>query len=324
MDTETLIQKIIEKSKLSREEVDKKIESKQKELSGLISKEGAAYIIAKDIGLDLFTKKKRRLQIRNIIGGIRNLDLTARVSKIFQPIHFEKNGKKSQVANVLLSDGSGLIRMSLWDDQVKLLEKLKPGMVIDIHGAYTKDDSRGGAEVRLSRRGGFKESDVELPKADTSQAKSERNNISDLKENGTYELRATVVQLFESGPFYEICPDCGSRLKRTVKGFECQTHGVVSPSFSIVLSGVIDDGTGNMRTVFFRDAALKLINMNIDTALRYMNNLFENIDVLGKEFVLSGRVKKNQMFNRTEFVVSDVREVDAKEEVKNLVSQLKT
>ena len=302
---------------LSKEDVEKKIESKQQELSGLISKEGAAYIIAKEVGLELFGKTKRRLQIKNIIGGIRNLDLTARVHKLFQPIDFEKNGKKSQVANVMLSDGSGIIRMSLWDDQVKLLEKLKEGMVIDIYGAYTKDDSRGGVEVRLSKRGGFRESKVELPTLDKVESDVQRSNICSLKENGYYEIKAAIVQLFESGPFYEVCPECGSRTKRTAKGFECQKHGIVQPTFSVVISGIIDDGTGNMRAVFFRDMALKLIGMDINKALEYMDNLFENIDVLGKEFILTGRVKKNQMFNRTELVVSNVEEVNVKNEIQN-------
>lgn len=322
MDTEEIILKIMEKSKLSREEIDKRIGAKQSELAGLVSKDGAAYIIAREIGLDLFNKVKRRLQIKNVIGGIRNLDLTARVHKMFQPLEFEREGKKSSVANVILSDGSGVIRLSLWDDQIKLLEKLKVGMVVDIYGAYTKDDGRGGVEVRLSKRGGFKESTMQLPALDKTEMKFERCDISNLKENGNYELRAMVAQLFESGAFYEVCPECGSRIKRTAKGFECQKHGIVNPSFSIVISGVIDDGTGNIRAVMFKDAALKLIGMDLNKALDHMDDLFQNIDALGKEFIFTGRVRKNQMFNRTEFIISDLKDVDVKNEINEQMKAL--
>jgi ssDNA-binding replication factor A large subunit len=241
---------------------------------------------------------------------------------MFQPLEFEREGKKSSVANVILSDGSGMIRLSLWDDQIKLLDKLKPGLVVDIYGAYTKDDGRGGVEVRLSKRGGFKESTMELPVLDKTERIFDRCNIADLKENGNYEIRAMVAQLFESGAFYEVCPECGSRIKRTKNGFECQKHAVVQPSFSIVISGVIDDGTGNIRTVLFREAALKLIGMDLNKALDHMDDLFQNIDVLGKEFIFIGRVRKNQMFNRTEFVISDLKNVDVKSEISNQILAL--
>jgi ssDNA-binding replication factor A large subunit len=95
MDSNELVQKIIEKTGLSQEEVQKKILEKQRELSNLISKDGAAYIIAKELGLDILPKTKRRLEIKNVIPKITDLKLTARVIRVFEPREFKsKAGKK--------------------------------------------------------------------------------------------------------------------------------------------------------------------------------------------------------------------------------------
>ena len=65
MDFETIVNKIKEKTNLKEEEINRKVIEKQQELSNLVSKEGAAYIIAKELGLDIFPKTKRRLEIKN-------------------------------------------------------------------------------------------------------------------------------------------------------------------------------------------------------------------------------------------------------------------
>ena len=94
-----------------------------------------------------------------------------------------------------------------------------------------------------------------------------KTNIQELKEGETAEIRASLVQLFETGIFYEICPQCESRVVKEGKTFKCPEHGVVEPNKTIVLSGIIDDGTANIRAVFFRNVALDLIGMDIKQAL---------------------------------------------------------
>jgi hypothetical protein len=62
--------------------------------------------------------------------------------------------------------------------------------------------------------------------------------------------------------------------------------------------------------------------MDIKDAIKIRDSFFENIDVLGKEFMISGRVRKNVAFNRLEFVVSDVRDLDFEEEINKLINNL--
>jgi ssDNA-binding replication factor A large subunit len=302
MDFGELLSKIMEKTGSSQDDIQRKIIEKQRELSNLVSKEGAAYIIAKELGLDVFPKTtKKRLEIKNIVPKIRDLKLSARIVRVFEPREFKgKTGKQGKVASIILGDESGNIRLSLWDDQTDVVEKLSPGMAVETFGAYTKEDGVGGVELRLGKLGGVKileNSDLPEIKSGAAPSGGGRTSIADLKEGETCELRASVVQLFETGIFYEICPTCGSRVTKEGKEFKCAEHGTVEPTKTIVLSGIIDDGTGNIRVVFFRDVALALIGMDIKKAVENEDAFFESINVLGKEFIVTGKARKNKMFN---------------------------
>jgi len=328
MDFEIILQKIIDKGSITKNEAEKRIIEKQNELSNLVSKEGAAYIIAKEMGIELFPQKsqtQRRLEIKNILPKIRNLNLEARIVNIFPVKEFESKGRKGKVASVILGDQTGTIRMSLWDQQTEMIDKLKPGMAVEVFGGYTRENNIGSVEIRLSGRGGVKileQSDLpEISKMKTER--KARSSIRELKEGEFTELRAAVVQLFETNYFYEVCPECGSRVKEET-GFKCEEHGKVKPAKNIVLSGVIDDGTGNIRAVFFRDNALKLIGMDMEEALKRQDALLHDLDVLGKEFIMSGRVRRNKMFNRLEFVANKVSDIDIEREASKLINKLGT
>ena len=326
MEFEDIVKKIMKKTNLNDEEVDKKILEKQQELSNLVSKEGAAYIIAKELGLDVFSKIKRRLEIKNVVPKLRNLNITARIVKVFETREFKKKNKTGKVANIVLGDSSGTIRLSLWDQQTEIAEKLKAGTAVELFGAYTKDNGIGGVEIRLGNKGGIKIlEDSDLPVLEEiKQREVIENNIIDLKEGSMGEIRAAVVQLFETNVFYEICPECGTRITKESDKFKCKEHGKVEPKYMMILSGVIDDGTGNIRAVFFRDNALKLIGKDIEEALNIRDSFFENIDVLGKEFMMFGRVRRNKLFNRLEFVANNIREIDVEGQINKIINNLTT
>jgi replication factor A1 len=325
MDFNSIVSEIKKKTEMTDEELNKRIIEKQQELSNLVSKEGAAYIIAKELGLDIFTKTTRRLEIKNILPKLRNTNLTARIVRVFPAKEFKKNDKTGKVATLILGDGTGTIRLSLWDAQTDIVKELKPDMAVEVFGAYTKENGAGGVEVRLGNKGGVKvlpSSDIPSIKMMEGEANDVERRIDSLKDGSSGEIRAAVVQLFDTNVFYEVCPTCGKRVTKEEGKFKCAEHGVVRPSMTMVLSGILDDGTGNIRAVFFRENALKLIGMDIDKAMKIKDSFFEHIDVLGKEFVFFGRVRKNAAFNRAEFVVNDVRDVDLEDEINKLLNNL--
>lgn len=318
MNLEQITEKIVSVTQQPKEEVNRKILEKQRELSMLISLEGAAYIVAKELGLGLMEKTHHRLEIRNMVAGMRSLSLTATVIKTLPVREFERNGKKSRVASIMLADASGTTRLSLWDEQTDLLQQVKENTVVEIRGGYTREDNRGGIEIRLGRQGTIRQTEEAPVKV---EARSESADISRMREGGVYEVRAALLHVFESNPFYEVCPQCGSRIR--MPDFRCAEHGEVRPSYAMVVSGVIDDGAANMRIVFFRDAAEKALGAKTSEALARKDTLFEKVENLGREFIFSGRVRKNQLFERLEFITQDFRPISPKEEAARLLEELK-
>ncbi len=331
---EKIIEKICEHTGIDEDKVKKMILEKQDELSGLVSEEGAAYIVARELGVNLIRETKRQLKIKNIIPGLRSVDLVARVVKIMEPREFERNGKSGKVLNVILGDETGTIRFSLWNEEIEVVEsgKLKEGDTIKISGAYVKADHMDNPELRIGR-GTIEKTDqiVDLPPAESIEknfSTIKRCEIRDFREGKMCEVRATLVQAFRKSPFYEVCPQCGSRVTKKEDKWVCDDHGEVEPKHHVVLSGIIDDGTGNIRAVFFRDMAEKVFGKSLkeleEIAEKNKDTLsvFEHIEGLGKDFIFRGRVRKNTYSERMEFVVNEVQDVDVKKEIDSLLSEL--
>ena len=317
-----IVKRISFASGLGEEEVLAKIEDKKLELSGLISDEGAAYIVAKEIGLDLVQQQK--LNIESIIPGMQNVDVIGKIMKISPVREFKTEKAQGRVANLTVADETGSARISLWNDEIEKLQEFKEGEVIRIKG-YVKEDNMGGPEIRLGRYGMLAKSD-EIVKSVVSRRHTERTTISELREGQFKELRAAIVQAFEGNVFYEICPECKARLKEETE-YKCEEHGEVQPEYGIIISGIIDDGSGNIRAVFFNEQAEKLLGMTKMDAKKLFDRkkklsaVIENVTV-GKDFLLAGKVRRNSFFDRLEFVVNDVKDVDIKKEIETALNKL--
>ena len=86
-----LIERIAKSSGLAKEEIETKLEAKKAKLSGLISKEGAAQIIAAELGVSF---EDQDLKISELIPGMRKVNVIGKVIQIFPVREFEKNGKR--------------------------------------------------------------------------------------------------------------------------------------------------------------------------------------------------------------------------------------
>lgn len=332
-----IVQEIVRVSDLSEEEVNKKIEEKQTELSGLVSSEGAAYIVGKELGVNLLKEtKKKELKIKNIVSGMQSVDVVGRVVNISEKRDFEKGGRKGSVVNVVLGDETGTIRLSLWDKEIDLLNTLgiKENGVLKVTNGYVKEDNRGNNELRLGKFGKIEKvegKDIAVPKGEDIERDFEKvkvKDINDLRENEYSEVRASLVQLFRRNPFFEVCPKCETRVEKTGDAWVCKEHGNVEPKYQLVISGVIDDGSGNIRAVFFRDLAEKVLGKKTEELKELVSkeadplSLYEKLDVLGEEFVIGGRAKMNQFTERMEFVANGVESINVEKESENLLKRI--
>ncbi len=317
-----LIKKIKTKSDLSEEDINNKIKEKMDKLSGLISKEGAAHIIANELGIKIFEEGK--LKIKDILIGMRDVEFVGKAQQIFNVSEFvRQDGTQGKIGSFILGDETGTIRVAAWGDHADNVKKMKQDMIIKIKSGYVRDNN-GRKEVHLGDR-----SEVILnPEGETVQAikeeeEGERKNIKDLQENDqNVTILGTIVQIFEPR-FFEICPECGKRTKMKDDKFECYEHKVIEPDFSYVFNVFLDDGTDNIRVTCFRNQMEQLTNKKREEILEYRTTPdgFEKIknDLLGNIVKFTGRVNKNEMFNRIELIANRVyTDLDPEEEIKKL------
>jgi hypothetical protein len=340
LSVEELVREISEKSDKNEEEIRGMIKDKQVELSNLVSEEGAAYIVGRELGVELVKEAKRVLKISNIVPEMRNVDIVARVSTIFDTREFEKNGKKGQVSSIILADDSGTIRLPLWNDEVNLMSSLgiRRNDVVEVTGAWARKDSyKDMVELRLGKRGKIKVVEHgEVPgAADTALShtkeapaeKAARYDISALQPGMPVIVKGCLVQVYKKKPYFEACSQCGGKVEETGGSFVCKEHGSVAPSYNLLLTGVVDDGTGNIRAVFFREQAQKLFGKAPEEVKAEFERgdpdaFWEKFGTIGKEFMIEGRVKTNDFTKEPEIVANSVSDVSIKDECKRLLKEI--
>ena len=307
---EEIILKINEKANIPVSEIEERIERKLKQLSGLISKEGAAHIVANELGVKIFEQMSGKLQIKNIINGMRDVETIGKVLQVNDIKAFATETRSGRVASMLIGDETGMIRVVMWGNQADNVLSIGQNSIVKIVGGYVRENN-GRKEIHLNERSQL----IINPKGEIinevlSEAKGTRKEIKGLNENDAdVELLGTVVQIFDLR-FYEICPKCSRRAKPNTDMYECSEHGNVIPAYAYVLNAVLDDGTETIRCVFFRNQVEKLLSLNQEQVLKFKNEPaeFEAVknEMLGTIIKLNGRTNKNSLFNRLEFIASNV------------------
>lgn len=331
---EKILKKIIEEADVSKEELIERIKQKQKELR-IISFEGAAYLVAKDLGLDLVECKPRKLEMKNIVSGMKNVNVVGKIFRISPIVEFERDGKKGRVVNLFVSDGTDYVKIPLWNEQVSLVEdkKLQVGDTIQIISGIARESPFGEKEISLRgvARIALAEEPLEVSADELKEKflfpKPKRSEISEIKIPGKYEVLAKIVHLFKGKYVFGFCPTCNSRVDEINDEAICEDHGRVAPKHCLVVPCIIDDGTDCMRAVFFRGVAERICEISgselkgVEIEKRY-ELLAQKL--LGRELLLAGRVRKNKIFDILEMVVDDFREVEYPKEIDDLAKELES
>ena len=303
-----LIERIAKSSGLEKDEIEKKVEAKKAKLSGLISKEGAAQIIAAELGINF---EDQELKISELMPGMRKVNTIGKVIKIIAIREFERNGKSGKVANILFADETGSCRLVLWDtNQIALFEneEIKEGDVVRIKKGSTRDN-----EIHLSGFSEIEKADVKIENVKTVNETKEKE-ISELANNERVKVRGVVVQMFPLR-FYHVCPECKKKVNEE-DNFTCPEHAAVQPLKRGILNLVIDDGTECIRCVLFSDAINELSDeQKLAEDEAYL--AFKE-DFLGSELYVEGNVRKNALFNNLELIVNSAKKVEVEELIEKL------
>jgi replication factor A1 len=94
--------------------------------------------------------RPRFFQIRDLRVGMKKVNLKAKVVEIATPtIVFTRFGNYASVANALLADETGTIKLCLWNEQI---DAISVGDIVQIENASTST-FRGERQLRIGKNG---------------------------------------------------------------------------------------------------------------------------------------------------------------------------
>ncbi|MEM4318700.1 MAG: DUF2240 family protein [Candidatus Pacearchaeota archaeon] len=301
-----IIEKIAKIAKTDKEEVKRRIEAKKAALSGLISYEGAAQIVAAELGIKFDSIK---LNIADLLPGMRHINVIGKIIELYKIQKFVRGGKEQKLASFLFADATDCIRVVLWDTKhIALIEegKLKEGDTVEISKAYVRGDVNS-KELHLTGISDISLSSIKLEQTINKETRPFRF-INQLTTNSRVKIKANIVHAFKP-MIYDFCPICNK------KAGNCEHESFEK---RIVFAFIVDDGTSNIRCIAFTPIAMKILGLaNKIEDLEVEARL---VDLLGEEFWLTGRVRKNTFRDALELVVEDAEQVDVKELIEKLQS----
>jgi replication factor A1 len=296
-----IIAKIQAKAGMPEEDIRKKIAEKVDQLYGLVSEEGAAHIIANELGIKIFDVSGE-LKIKDVLMGMKSVDVVGKVVRKYELREFSTEKRKGKVANLMMADETGSIRIVFWNDRTDDFTQIKEEDIIKIKGAYVRDNA-GRKELHLGDNSKVLINPANVTVNARERKEYDRKHISELADAMNAEVMGTIVQVFDI-KFFEVCPKCNKRLQLKDQQFACNDHGAQTPSYNYILNVYLDDGTGNVRVNLWRQQTQKLLKRNEQEMLALMQHPedFEKYktDLLGEQIKVLGKTKNNIM-GRLEF-----------------------
>lgn len=296
---EKLVERISKLSGQSSDEVERRVEAKKAKLSGLISKEGAAQIVAAELGVNL---DKERFKISELVQGMKRANFVGKVLDVSPVREFNKNGRAGKVVNLGVADGSGGIKVVLWDtNHIALVEngKIKTGDVVEVSNGSMRNN-----EVHLSSFSDIKISQEVIEGVIVTEKSFGTIKLKDASAGQNLKTQALIVQVFEPR-YFEVCSECG---KRAFEG-KCAIHDGALTKKKALLNFVLDDGTGTIRCVVFGDKLNKL-GLTDEEIFSLEKFAEKKSSILGEEKIFLGNVRSNKLYNTTEFNVEQIEEIN--------------
>ncbi len=301
---EQLVERISRSANLEKEEIERRVEAKRAKLSGLVSKEGAAQIVAAELGINF---DQELMKLSEIVHGMKRVNTLGKIVRISPIREFSKNGREGKVANLLIADETSNAKLVLWDiNHIALVENgtLKEGDVIEISNGGVRN-----GEIHLSSFADIKKSKEKISGVVESKPMSEKK-LKEAQPGDTVKTRAVIVQAFEPR-YFEVNAKTGKKLTD-----EDRTSGVETAKRAL-LSLVLDDGTESMRSVAFGEQ-IKLLGLTDDEIFNLEAFQQAKKKILGEELYFIGQIRNNQLYNSIEMTIQDVEKVDPSKLIEEL------
>ena len=210
------------------------------------------------------------VKLGNLKAELNEVDVLGRVVAVSEPRTFERSdGSTGKVATVMLMDGSGYARVSLWDDKVELAQSVKRGDVVKLENAQVRLGLRDKPELHLGKRGR-----AVLNPVDPAVAEIPRLMERPLKVE---EVEVDMQTL-----------DLAARVRRKLKLQEFKRE---DGSSGQVMSLILADETGTIRASFWAATAAIAKNLSINDVV-LIRNAYTRAGLAGAPEVHVGRAAR--------------------------------
>lgn len=321
---EKLLDNLVEKSGKEKNEIETLVTDKVNELSGLVSEEGAIYIVANELGIKLDSEKPKReanlVKIEEVTEPKTPVSCVCKVLKKYDKVTFStKNKEEGSVQSLLVGDETGITRIVFWNDKVEELEKVNEKDIIKVINAFTRENQNTERiEIHYGQYSdlevnpeGYSVEVKEMPPIELVEKK-----VSELEE-GTRNVKLTgLITDFDIPRYYLACPHTFKKVFQDEGKYLSPSHGEVDPIKVPIINCVVDDGTGSIQLVGFRDRAEELTGSQTDDLIK----LTEDIDkykefskkIVGSQVEIVGNVSENNMTGDKQVIVNQVLNIEFK------------
>ena len=238
------------------------------------------------------------------------VDIIARLVRVFPKKEFENKGEKRSVMNFEIADSSSVLRATAWNDLIPEIMKIFPGEIIKIEGAYTKQGMNGlelhlGWKSRIVKNVSPLEPIPELNEIVSFSNAEKRilKAISALEEKDRFiELIAQISDINRSNFYFTICPNCQRKAEKLGEKFVCNKCGELKETdIMAVLSVQLNDESGEIRAISFAEPALQLMQLNKEELKEKIGK--QSTEELMDEFKTN--LAKNPINTELEFVIKN-------------------
>ncbi|WP_456367445.1 OB-fold nucleic acid binding domain-containing protein [Thermococcus sp.] len=338
-----IISRIIREKGIPRHEIEERI----KELASVhgISENAAALMLAEELGVKI-GKGEEMLYIKDLVPGMRGVNIVARIKRKFQPREYTKrDGSKGRVADFIVYDATGQARLVLWDAMIsRYYNELNVGDVIKIIEPTVKEGIRGielhtNFKTRIIKNPDDPRVEEIPPLEEVRSYNYRRVRIKELQGGDRFvEVRGTIAKVYRV-MVYDACPECRRRVDYDPSSdtWICPEHGPVSPVKITVLDFGLDDSTGYIRATLFGDPAAELLGEDPESIDEKFRKLIEEgltpkeagkrlaedeyYTLIGKEIIVRGSVVEDK-FLGTILKARNWDEVDERAEIERVKGEL--
>jgi len=221
----------------------------------------------KDVESMIYQRKK----IHELVEGDRDVSLFGRVLSVAEPTQFTKSdGSTGIVRSMEIADDSGVVRVSLWDDQANTSFKEGEAVKIENPRVNLRNDNIELSVGRTTIITKPDEEEASVPSLDEIEGKLyPSKNIGDIEE-GDQSIKVTgeVVDIRGSKILFEMCPNCNKRVNWVDNAYICDICGeeIKKPNMLMIISLMLEDDTGTISITFFRKAAEEVLGMTTSEA----------------------------------------------------------